>query len=78
MQDGCTRTSYRSSGRESEPPAVGQRGQHTKRGKPSVSKSTGAEMTPEVPKQKEPQRVETTRVAPVETTKAAKAVAMTE
>ena len=35
-------------------------------------------MTPEAPKQKDPRRVETTRVAPVETTKAAEAVAMTE
>ena len=35
-------------------------------------------MTPEVPKQKDPQRVETTRVALVETTEAAEAVAMTE
>ena len=35
-------------------------------------------MTPKKPKQKDPQRVETTRVAPVETTEAAKAVATTE
>ena len=30
IQHGCTRTSYQSSGRKSEPPTVGQRGQHTK------------------------------------------------
>ena len=41
-------------------------------------KSTGARMTPKMPKQKDPRRVETTRVAPVETTKAAKAVTKTE
>ena len=35
-------------------------------------------MTAETPKQKEPQRVETTMVAPVETTEAAEAEATTE
>ena len=35
-------------------------------------------MTPEMPKRKDPQRVETTRVAPMETTEAAEAMAMTE
>ena len=38
----------------------------------------GARTTPETPKQKDPQRVETTRVVPVETTEAAEAVATTE
>ena len=37
-----------------------------------------ARTTPKAPKQKDPQRVETTRVALVETTKAAEAVAMME
>ena len=35
-------------------------------------------MTAKTPKRKEPRRVETTMVAPVETTKAAKAEAMME
>ena len=47
-------------------------------GKPSATKSAGVRMTPETPKQKDPQRVETTRVAPVETTEVAEAVATTE
>ena len=78
IQDGCTRTSYRSSDGESKPPAVGQRGLHTKCRKLPVSKSTEAGTTAEMPKQKGPRRVETTMVAPVETTEAAKAKAMTE
>ena len=78
IQDSCTRMSYRSSSQESEPPTVGRKGQHTKRGKPSASKSAGARTIPEAPKQKDPRRVETTRVAPVETTEAAEAVATTE
>ena len=41
-------------------------------------KSAGVRMTPEMLKQKDPRRVETTRVAPVETTEAAEAVTMTE
>ena len=52
IQDGCTRTSNRSSGRESEPPAVDRRGLHAKRKLPA-SRSTGAGMTAETPKQKE-------------------------
>ena len=78
IQDGCTRMSYQSSGQESEPPTVGQRGQHTKQGKLSATKSAGARTTPEMPKQKDPGRVETTRVAPMETTEAAEAMAMME
>ena len=78
IQDGCTRTSYRSSGQESEPPAAGWRGQHTKQGKPSPTKSAGVRTTLEALKQKDPWRVETTRVAPRETTEAAEAMAMTE
>ena len=78
IQDGCTRTSYRSSGRESEPPAAGRRGLHAKRKKLPASKSTEAGTTAEMPKQKEPQRVETTIVAPVETTEAAEAEATME
>ena len=78
IQDGCTRTSYRSSGQESEPPTVGQRGLHTKHRKLPVSKSKEAGMTAETPKQKGLRRVETTMVAPLETTEAAEAKATTE
>ena len=72
------RTSYRSSGPESEPPAAGQRGLHTKCRKLPASRSTEAGTTAEMPKGKEPQRVETTMVAPMETTEAAKVEAMME
>ena len=75
IQDGCTRNSYRSSGRESEPPTVGWRGLHTKCRKLLASRSTEAGTTAEMPKWKEPRRVETTIVAPVETTKAVEAEA---
>ena len=78
IQDSCTRTSYQSSGRESEPPAVGRRGLHAKRRKLPASKSTEAGTTAETPKWKEPRRVETTMVAPMETTEAAEAEATTE
>ena len=78
MQDGCTRTSYRSSGQESEPPAVSQRGLHIKCRKLPASKSTEAGTTAETPKRKEPRRVETTMVAPMETTEAAGVEAMME
>ena len=78
IQDSCTRTSYRSSSRESEPPAAVRRGLHAKRRKLPASKSTEAGTTAEMPKQKEPRRVETTMVAPMETTEAAEAEAMTE
>ena len=78
IQDGCTRTSYQSRGQESEPPTVGQRGLHAKCRKLPASRSTEAGTTAETPKWKEPWRVETTMVAPMETTEAAEAEAMTE
>ena len=61
-----------------EPPAAGRRGLHAKRRKLPASRSTEAGTTAETPKQKEPRRVETTMVAPVETTKAADVEAKTE
>ena len=78
IQDGCTRTSYQSSGQESEPPTVGGRGLHTKCKKLPVSKSTEAGTTAEMLKQKGLRRVETTMVAPMETTEAAEAKATME
>ena len=78
IQDGCTRTSYWSSSQESEPPAVGWRGLHAKCRKLPASKSTEAGTTAETLKQKGLQRVETTMVAPMETTEAAEAKAMME
>ena len=50
IQDGCTQTSYRSSGRESEPPTVGRKGLHAKHRKPAALGSAEAGTTTEVPK----------------------------
>ena len=71
IQNGCTKTSYQSSSWESEPPAAGQRGLHAKCRKPPTLRSSEAGTTAKVPKWKEPLRVETTIVTPVETTKTA-------
>ena len=54
IQDGCTRTSYRSSSRESEPPTVSQRGLLTKHRKLPASRSTEAGTTAEMLKWKKP------------------------